>query len=519
MKSQFQQLLDHYQVLLDVNPIELKNIPVKGPYVVVANRLLPGIDELAVLQIFNDKEGFQLLIPPAQNLNLPIQPHIASIPPSENDLFSSIFYPIQLDALEKTVQSGQPIALFVDPLPGRLDGLRGFQFQRRLFKRLRSLGVPILPVVLDVGKEVPALQLTAGGLQPFLNQQELHVRIGQPVKKEDIYAFESTRRLRKFILAKMMALGSALEVKRFYFQTQPEDSKQIPVQEATPGALLEAEIMKLKPLSRQAEFDIYVAQTIEIPNIIQEIGRLRELTFRSVGEGTGKRVDLDEYDLYYEQLFIWDREAKCIVGGYRMGRGDEIFRRYGVTGFYIHSLFKIKEGFYSIMKQSVELGRSFIVETYQKKRLPLFLLWRGILFFLLKNPQYRYLYGPLSISKYYSNVSKSIIIEFVKQYFYDKDLAGFLKPRSPFKFEAAQVDIKTLMKNVGATISDLDKFIAEIEPNHFRLPVLLKQYVKQNARFISFNVDPNFSDVLDGFIILDLKKVPGSTLEALKKEI
>ncbi|MBK9015008.1 MAG: GNAT family N-acetyltransferase [Saprospiraceae bacterium] len=166
---------------------------------------------------------------------------------------------------------------------------------------------------------------------------------------------------------------------------------------------------------------------------MQEIGRLRELTFRVVGEGTGKTRDLDEYDLYYRQLILWDRESKQIAGGYRMGIGDEIFERYGAAGFYISSLFKIKEGFHPYMKKSVELGRSFIVPDHQRKRLPLFLLWKGILYFLLKNPRFSYLYGPVSISKYYSNLSRGVIVAYIKKYFYNNELAHFLKPRKPFK--------------------------------------------------------------------------------------
>ncbi|MEZ4948552.1 MAG: GNAT family N-acyltransferase [Saprospiraceae bacterium] len=261
-----------------------------------------------------------------------------------------------------------------------------------------------------------------------------------------------------------------------------------------------------------------VAESRQIPNTLNEIGRLREFTFREVGEGTGKSKDLDEFDLYYLQLIIWDREAKRIAGGYRLGKGDEIFANLGIEGFYINSLFKIEEGFYPVIRQSIELGRSYIVPDYQRKRLPLFLLWRGILFFLLKNPHYKYLYGPLSISKYYSEVSKSLIVEFVKRYYFDHDLAQYLKPRKPFKVKTKKVDIGLLLQNIPPELNALDNFIEDIEPGHFRIPVLLKQYAKQNAKFISFNVDPNFSDVLDGFMILDLKSLPLSTIEALKQE-
>jgi putative hemolysin len=159
------------------------------------------------------------------------------------------------------------------------------------------------------------------------------------------------------------------------------------------------------------------------------------------------------------------------------------------------------------------------VPDYQRKRLPLFLLWKGILYFLLKNPRFSYLYGPVSISKYYSNLSRGVIVAYIKKHFFNDHLAAFLKPRKPFKVKVDKVDIEMLADNLDAELQALDNLIEDIEPEHFRLPVLVRQYLKLNARFISFNVDPNFSDVLDGFIILDLNDVPIAMIESLRKEV
>ena len=168
---------------------------------------------------------------------------------------------------------------------------------------------------------------------------------------------------------------------------------------------------------------------------------MRELTFRAVGEGTGKDVDLDEYDNYYYNLFIWDTEKEQIVGGYRVGLGDQIIKKYGIKGFYINSLFEIDKAAEKILSQSIELGRSYIIEEYQKGYLPLFLLWRGILLFLLQNPQYRYLIGPVSISKYYSEVSKSMIVDFVKKHFYNDKIAEYFTPKTPFEIALEDIDM------------------------------------------------------------------------------
>ncbi|MEM9260383.1 MAG: GNAT family N-acetyltransferase [Bacteroidota bacterium] len=282
-----------------------------------------------------------------------------------------------------------------------------------------------------------------------------------------------------------------------------------------PSALA-AEVMGLPTasalLSRGA-YTVYLATADQIPLALQEIGRLREITFRAVGEGTGKEVDLDEYDQYYLNLFLWNHQDGGIAGGYRLGPGGEIMAQYGVTGFYLNSLFDIKPGFYSHLRAGVELGRSFIVEAYQKTYLPFFLLWSGILVYLLRNPGYQYLLGPVSISKYYSNVSKSVIVAFVKKHFFDEDLAKLFAPKTPYSPDLEEVDLDRLEQ--GGRIRDLESFLAEIEPSHLKVPTLIKQYTKMNARFVSFNLDPNFSDVLDGLMVLDIADIPPVIMQLL----
>lgn len=263
----------------------------------------------------------------------------------------------------------------------------------------------------------------------------------------------------------------------------------------------------------RGKFQVYIVQTSETPNVLKEIGRLREMTFREVGEGTGNEVDIDKYDEYYHNLFIWDQEDKRIIGGYRLGTGDNIFKEYGIEGFYINSLFRIQSPAYSILKKSLELGRSYVIKEYQKSYLPLFLLWQGILFFLLKHPQYRYLIGPVSISKYYSHTSKCMIVDFVKHHYFNKEIASYFQPRTPF---VPQLSHTSRLQKIGHELKDLEKFMLTIEPTHIKVPVLLKQYTKLNARFISFNLDPNFSDALDGLMLLDLNKLPEEIIRMLE---
>jgi hypothetical protein len=352
-------------------------------------------------------------------------------------------------------------------------------------------------------------------------ENERVLRIAKPVPQEWIDRVNNLDKLRRFLVTKLRFMDSALELTHFYLENQEED-KHEPLADPQDPDVVAAEMAALDPaqcLCRQSEFEVWLAHPPQIPTTLKEIGRLREKTFRTVKEGTGMALDVDEYDLYYDQLIIWDAEAKCIVGGYRIGRGDTIFQTYGAQGFYIHSLFNIDEEFYTIFPQALELGRSYIIEEYQRKRLPLFLLWKGILYFLLQNPGYRYLYGPVSISNYYSSISHSLIIYFIKKHFFDKKLARYLTPRKKFKYSVDKKQLELMTRDMKGDLDQLNSLIEDIEPSHFKIPVLLRQYIRQNARFIAFNVDPKFSNALDGFIILDLLDVPAETMEALQKEI
>jgi hypothetical protein len=266
-------------------------------------------------------------------------------------------------------------------------------------------------------------------------------------------------------------------------------------------------------------YAVYCAPSKELPNILNEIGRLREITFREVGEGTNQSIDIDEYDLYYNQLFIWDEENHKIVGAYRVGKGHEIMNGYGVKGFYLHSLFRMGKKFEPILSQSLELGRSFIIKEYQRKPLPLFLLWKGILYFLLKNPESRYLIGPVSISNKYSDLSKDLIIKFIMRNYFNYELGQHIKSRKQFKVNIKDLDIDILLETAKSDINKLDKLIGDFEITNDKLPVLLKKYISLNAKIAGFNIDPNFNDCLDGLLILDLFDLSMDVIESLSKEI
>jgi putative hemolysin len=270
-------------------------------------------------------------------------------------------------------------------------------------------------------------------------------------------------------------------------------------------------------LFEQANYDVYCAHPDLIPSIMYEIGRLREVTFRSIGEGTGKSIDTDFYDTYYHQLFIWDRDAQQIIGAYRLGMGDEIMPRFGLNGFYVNSLFKMKPEMEHIMDKTIELGRSFIVEEYQRKPASLLMLWKGILYVLLKHEQYRNLLGPVTISGEFDKYSKTVIVAHLRQQHLNRVVARWVKPITGLEGINAPLD-ESLIAGVD-DIGLIDKIVRDIERDELSIPILIKKYLQLNSHVLAFNVDHDFADALDALMLLDLKAMPETTINMLSKEI
>ena len=298
------------------------------------------------------------------------------------------------------------------------------------------------------------------------------------------------------------------------------DVNMEPVGPSPDSKILLAEIDSLKVANvilKTSPYILFVCNLNGHPALRQELSRQREITFRSVGESTGKAYDTDEFDDYYEQLIIWDDVAHTLVGGYRFGCGDKIFNLYGRSGFYISCFFDIDPEFDPYLSQCVELGRSFIVLDYQRKNLPLYLLWKGILAYMVRHPNYRYLVGPVSISRYYSDFSRKLLMLYARRHFYHPHFAKWFTPKTPFNPVVTLAE-KREMEEIHATTFDLDEVLDQLQPEHIQFPVLMKQYIRQNARFLGFNLDPNFNNALDGLMILDIADVPDITIELLQRD-
>jgi hypothetical protein len=217
-------------------------------------------------------------------------------------------------------------------------------------------------------------------------------------------------------------------------------------------------------------------------------------------------------------MFLWDDSAKRIVGAYRMGLGKMIFKKYGIEGFYLNELFKIEPELHAMMKKTIEMGRAFVIKEYQQKPMPLFLLWKGIVHVTLRYPQHKYLMGGVSISDKFSRFSKSLMIEFMKSNYYDPYIAQFIRPKKEFKVKLNDADKDFVFDTTKADVNKFDKIIDELEAGKLRLPVLLKKYIKQNAKLVAFNVDPKFNNAVDGLMYLRIADLPDSTVKPVLEE-
>jgi len=282
----------------------------------------------------------------------------------------------------------------------------------------------------------------------------------------------------------------------------------IPVADPKPISELISEIQNLPIDAKMVDsggFVVYLSKAEQIPSIMHEVGRQRETAFRSVGEGTGKSLDLDEYDDYYYHLLLWNHDANELVGGYRLGPADEIIEKHGIKGLYTSTLFNFDEKLTSMINPSVELGRSFIRQEYQRNYSPLMLLWKGIGQFVVRNPKYRNLFGPVSISNSYDTTSKEMMVSFLEANHLNENLAGNVSPRNPMTF-CASVGSECLESCLSGvkTLEELDKLIKEREGGIRSIPILVKQYLQMGGKMLGFNIDPDFNDSLDAMVLVDL---------------
>ncbi|WP_339883362.1 lysophospholipid acyltransferase family protein [Polaribacter vadi] len=530
-------VLDDCNIKFEIPEEDLKRIPKEGAFITISNHPLGGIDGVLLLKLLIEKRADYKII---ANFLLhriePLKPYVMPVNPFETrkDAKSSV---AGIKSALLHLREGKPLGIFpAGEVSTYKDGKLKVDkpWEESAVRLIQKANVPVIPIYFHAKNsrlfyflsKISDTLRTAKLPSEVISQEGrvIKVRIGKPISVVDQNEYKELAAFSEFIRKKTYMLANPFEKKTKILSTEKikikKPAKKITSQRSIHLFVKEIEILREKEtrLLESKNYEVFFASAKDIPNLLHEIGRLREITFREVGEGTNKEIDLDKFDKYYHHLLLWDREANCLAGAYRMGLGKDIYKKYGINGFYIQTLFRIEPELYQMMENTIEMGRAFIIGEYQQKPMPLFLLWKGIVHVTLRYPEYKYLMGGVSISNQFSDFSKSLMIEFMKSHYYDPYVAQYIYPKKEYKVKLKDGDKDFVFDATKADMQKFDKIIDEIEPGALRIPVLIKKYVKQNARLVAFNVDPKFNNAIDGLMYIKVSDIPDSTVKPVMEE-
>ncbi|MEN9928109.1 MAG: hypothetical protein RLZZ231_30 [Bacteroidota bacterium] len=530
-------LLDEFQIKFEIPKEDLKRLPKEGAYITVSNHPLGGIDGILLLKLMLDREpNFKIIANFLLHRIEPMKPYIMPVNPFENhkDAKSSV---IGIKETLRHLSDGKPLGMFpAGEVSTYKDGklVVDKPWEEGAIKVIRKAQVPVVPIYFHAKNsglfyflsKISDTLRTAKLPSELLTQKNrvIKVRIGKAISVAEQNEYESLEEYSEFLRRKTYILSNAFDESTKFINVPNFKVAKSPKKIAMPAnqdKMIEevAELRKTDSrLLQSKNYEVFFSKAEAIPNILHEIGCLREITFREVGEGTNESIDLDKFDNYYYHMFLWDDDAQKVAGAYRMGLGSEIYPKYGMDGFYLNELFRFESELHDMMHHSIEMGRAFIIKEYQQKPMPLFLLWRGIIHTTLRYPEHNFLLGGVSISNQFSDFSKSLMIEFMKSNYYDPYIAQYVHPKKEFKVKLKDADKDFIFDEAEADLNKFDKIIDELEPGNLRLPVLIKKYIKQNARLVAFNVDPLFNNSVDGLMYIRIADIPESTMKPVMEE-
>ena len=531
-------LLDEFQIKFEIPEEDLKRLPKDGAYITISNHPLGGIDGILLLKLLAQKRSdYKIIANFLLHRIKPLQPYVLPVNPFENhkDAKSSIAgFKMAINHLRE----GHPLGIFP---AGEVSTYRDNKlivdkpWEQSAMKLIKKAQVPVVPIYFHAKNSRLFYQLskisdalrTAKLPSELLSQKNrtIQVRIGHPILPKTQQKYKALPEFTEFLRKKTYMLAMSFEEKkRRGNMAQVLKTKKEPkaIVSGVSSDIIMHEVAQLRNNDRRLlqskNYEVFLAPALELKNILHEIGRLREITFRAIGEGTNESIDLDQFDHYYHHMFLWDAQTNQIAGAYRMGLGEQIFKAHGIEGFYLQQLFRFEPELHNMMGTSIEMGRAFIIKAYQQKPMPLFLLWKGIVHTTLRYPKHKYLIGGVSISNQFSNFSKSLMIEFMKSHYWDPYVAQYVHPRKAFKVKLKDADKDFVFDESKADLNKFDKLIDEVEPGMLRMPVLIKKYIKQNARVVAFNVDPMFNNAIDGLMYIKIADLPESTVKPVMEE-
>lgn len=518
------ELLDEMRVTIALSDEDRARIPAEGSCMVVANHPFGAVEGVILAKVLREARPDAKLM---ANYMLALIPEMAKVIIQVDPFGSDSSAKKNIAPLKEAIRvlrGGGMLGVFpageVSTLNLRKRAITDKEWSPTVGRIIQRTGAPVLPIFFSGANRV--LFHLLGLIHPrlrtiMLPREMLHrqnstieMRIGQLIPPSQLKGFTSDEQLMEYLKLRTYVLRNRAAVTpQRLRQPDATGAEIVPPQ---PREALEAEIAALPPEQILVESDdqlVFVARKAQIPACMEEIGRLREITFREVGEGTGKPKDLDRFDDAYWHLALWSRGDREIMGAYRLGPVDEILAAEGPSGLYINTLFELKPPFLAEINPGLEMGRSFIQSRYQKNYVSLLMLWKGIGAFVAARPHYAVLYGPVSISNDYRSFSRELMLRFLaKREGAGKPLTSAVKPKTPPRLRPLSLSglVINSARQVCRDIDDLAALISEVESDNKGVPVLLRQYLKLGGKMLAFNVDQDFADALDGLILVDLRK-------------
>jgi putative hemolysin len=526
-------LLKEMQVDLQLPAADLERIPSTGPLVAVANHPLGVLDGAALGALLSRVRPDVRVMTNALLEGVPeLRDYCFFVDPFHTPASAEKNVKALKQALD-WLRKGGALAIFpageVSQFQVGQGQIADPEWNTVAARLIRKTGASALPVYF-CGHNSATFQLlglihprlrTLVLMQEFLQQRgkKLEVRIGTSIPAEMIAGIEDDREATEYLRLRTYLL-SYRGKKEISFPTKmrsvlPKKSQNA-ISEAVPQSFIVRDIESLPSaqlLTENNEFAVYAARAAEIPHLLEELGRLREVTFRAAGEGTGNASDLDHFDSYYWHLLLWNKEKQELAGAYRAGNTDEIIRTHGVKGLYTNTVFRYDERLFMKIGSALELGRSFVRAEYQRQYAPLLLLWKGIASFVAARPQTPVLFGAVSISNEYTRLSREMIVQYFESREDGREFADLVQPRTPFRTpKLRREDCRALCEALH-NLDELGEPISDVEEDGKGVPILIRQYDKVGGKLVGFNLDRKFSDVVDGLVIVDLRKTDPTVLE------
>jgi putative hemolysin len=516
-------LMRALDIELKVTPEDLKKIPASGAVIAVSNHPFGLLDGALLASLLTSVRPDVRVLTNHMLGELPELAHMGIFIDPFDRPESRMANGRALKQAIAHVRGGGLLLIFpageVSHFDFRAGAIRDPEWRVTAARLVRITRAKTVPILVRGSNGIPFQMLgmvhprlrTAALPAELLNKRgkSVEVRIGGVIDPAQIDAMPNDEsaiqylRLRTDLLARR---GSPVS-------EQAAGAEETPVATETACSAIAREVEHLPAeclLEEVREMAVYMADAHRIPVVLEEIGRLREITFRGAGEGTGEVRDLDRFDQHYQHLFVWNRQKREIVGAYRVGDVPRLLALFGRKGLYTESLFRFSGGFLEKLGPALELGRSFIRPEYQRQFAPLLLLWKGISAYVWRRPEYATLIGAVSVSNRYSQASRELIARYFEKQ-ESRAVRSVFKPREvkarrPLRGNFVQKwDLQALC-SLLPDVDDLSAPIADLEPDGKGIPILVRQYVRLGGKLLAFSVDPQFGNTLDGFVMLDLRQ-------------